>query len=123
MSQKDFFSLIGQENIVQAVRKDRVNETCQMKAWYYQTEDKTYAFAILKGEHGERKDILAPRKYFISSGNGIFNINGVDHNVAKGSIVAMPAHATYNFYSNGDGELEFFVDIGFKLDLDTIPSK
>lgn len=94
-----------------------------MKAWYYQNEDRTYAYAVLRGIHGERKDIPALRTYFVCDGEGIFTINGTDHIVGEGSIIQISAHATYDFHSTGEEPIKFFVDIGVKLDFDTIPSR
>jgi mannose-6-phosphate isomerase-like protein (cupin superfamily) len=104
------------------VRKDRKNDTCDMQAWYYQTSDKTLAYAVLKGEHGVRKDIPALRIYYIASGEAEFTINGTIEKVSSGTIIEIPPHATYNFRSVGDDPVKLFVDIGFKLDLVSIPS-
>lgn len=93
-----------------------------MQAWYYQAEHRTLAYAILKGVHGERKDIPAVRTYYISEGEAEFVINGNAQKAGAGSIIEIPAHASYNFRSLGDKSVKFFVDVGIQLDLDTIPS-
>lgn len=120
---KEEFVLSTPDKTIPAVRKDRKNATCDMQAWYYETGNNTYAFARLIGAHGVRENIPADRKYFISAGEGVFIIDGNEHPVAKGSLVAIPKGSTYNFHTTGTVPLEFFVDIGFKLDFTSIPSK
>ncbi|MDO8610230.1 MAG: cupin domain-containing protein [bacterium] len=112
----------GIENSI-AVQKNRKNDICDMQAWYYQVENNTLAYAVLKGVHGERTDIPQLRKYYICDGEAVFIIDGEKHQVTCGSIVEIPAHSTYDFYSVGDEAVRFFVDIGYKIDFDTIPSK
>jgi len=123
MQENNFLSLIKQNITVPAVKKDRKNGTCDMQAYYYQVEKNTLAYAVLKGIHGERKDIPAERKYYICGGEAIFIIDGEKHEVAAGSIIEIPIHSTYDFHSVGNEPVRFFVDIGFQIDLDTIPSK
>jgi len=106
-----------------AVQKNRKNETCDLQAWYFQMENNTLAYGILKGVHGVRKDIPKLRIYYFSAGKGIMTIDGKEYLVEEGSILEIPAHGTYDLRSTGDAPLKFFVDIGVKLDLDTIPSK
>lgn len=120
---EETFSLIGFDQTVPAVRKDRVNETCNMQAWYYQTDTNTFAFARLTGAHGVRDNIPADRKYLVVSGSGEYEINSKKFPVAKGSIVVIKKGQTYDFHSTGSDPLEVFVDIGIKLDLDSIPAK
>ena len=123
MANPQFLSLFSLNNVTPAIQKNRKNETCDLQAWYYQTENNTLAYAILRGEHGERKDIPVDRYYFICGGTGEFLINDRSISVGPGSIIQIPAHATYNFHTTGNDPLAFYVDVGVKLDLDTIPSK
>ncbi len=114
--------LISPPNIEHSVRKDRVNETCKLKAWYYSSENTTYAYAILEGVHGAREDIPEDRVYYICSGEATFTIDDKKFQVAEGSILQIPKHSTYDFQSTGSEPVKFYVDVGFKLDLDKIPS-
>lgn len=123
MSQKELLALIRPTETTPAVRKDRKNDTCDMQAWYYRVENNTLAYAVLKGAHGERKDIPELRIYYVCSGEAVFTIDGKEHQVATGSIVEIPQHSTYDFRSIGDEPVKVFVDIGCKLDLDKIPSR
>ncbi len=118
-----FYTLITSGKTTQGVKKSRKNKTCDMDAWYYQTENNTLAYAILKGTHGERKDIPTLRRYFICQGEAVYIIDGKEYKVGAGSVIEIPSLATYDFHSVGDNPVSFFVDVGFKLDLDTIPSK
>jgi len=122
MPEEEMFALISVTQQVDAVRKDRKNESCDMQAWYYQTDETTFAFAILNGTHGKRENIPANRTYFISSGEGVFVIDDQELRVAKGSIVTISENSTYDFRSVGKQPLEFYVNVGLKLDLDSIPS-
>jgi hypothetical protein len=108
--------------MMETIQKNRKNETCDLRAWYFQMENNTLAYGILKGIHGVRKDIPKIRTYFFCSGEGILTINGKDNKVGEGTILTIPAQGTYDLRSVGNDPLKFFVDIGVKLDLDTIPS-
>lgn len=123
MSGKEIFELVVPDAKTPAVRIDRRNGTCDMRAWYFQTPTNTFAFAKLNGAHGERKDIPADRKYYVLAGEGQFTINGNVQKVAKGAIVLISKGSTYDFCSTSVEALEVFVDIGIPLDLDKIPSK
>lgn len=122
MKNSELFALISSTYQFDAVRKDRHDENGDLRAWYYQAEENTFAFAILEGSHGKREDIPADRTYFITSGKGVFVIDDQEVEVARGSIVTIAKNSTYDFRSVGNKPLEFFVDVGFKLDLDSIPS-
>ncbi len=123
MLQKALYKFISVTQTIDAVKRERKNDECDMQAWYFQTENNTYAFAIQKGIHGIKADIPTERIYYVVAGKANFTINGKDYLVNKGSVIKIPKHATYNFCSIGKSPVEFFVDIGFKLDLDTIPAK
>lgn len=75
----------------------------------------------MEGSHGKRENIPADRVYYITSGQGMFTVNGQKVSVTEGVIVALEAGSTYDFKSIG-GSMKFFVDVGVKLDLDEIPS-
>jgi quercetin dioxygenase-like cupin family protein len=93
-----------------------------MQGWYIQKEKNTYIFVILKGIHGVRQDIPAVRIYYISSGEALFTIDGKEYLAGRGSVVEIPAHSTYGLSSVGDEPVIYFVDVGTRLDLDSIPS-
>ncbi len=111
--------IIQSNGNIAAIRKDRVN----MRAWYYQLEDRTVAYAELNGEHGQRVVGDKGRVYFIISGEGEFTVNNTPLAVHQGSVIPIPARATYNFHSMGPAELTFVVFLDEKLNLDAIPSK
>lgn len=112
-------AVIQSNGNVVAIRKDRAN----MRAWYYQLEDRTIAYAELSGEHGVRAVGDHGRVYFIISGEGEFSVDGAKLVVHQGSVVPIPAHATYNFHSTGMTEMTFVVFLDERLNLDAIPSK
>lgn len=112
-------AIIQSSGNVAAIRKDRAN----MRAWYYQLEDRTIAYAELTGEHGQRVVGDRGRVYFIISGEGEFVVNDATLSVHQASVVPVPAHATYNFHSTGAAELTFVVFLDEKLNVDMIPSK
>lgn len=114
-----FAKLVQAGGNMPAVRKDRAN----MRAWYYQLADRTVAYAELSGEHGERVVGAYGRVYFIISGAGEFFVNGGKLPVSRGSVIPIPAGATYNFHAIGPEELTFVVFLDDMLDLDAIPSK
>lgn len=123
MSKKASYKLISPARTIDPVKKERKNDLGAMQAWYFQTADNTYAFAVQKGVHGVKADIPADRVYYIVSGKAKFTIDGKDYMVDKGSVIKIPKHSTYNFCPVGKTPVEFFVDIGFKIDLNTIPTK
>lgn len=116
-------ALLQRSHLTPAIQKNRKNDTCDMKAWYYQTETDTFAFGSLVGAHGIRENLPADRTYYIVSGEGIFSVDNANMPVTKGSIIRISKGSTYDFHSTGDDPVEFFVDIGLRIDIDAIPTK
>lgn len=124
MAEKEQLDLVRNGNKTPGVRKDRVNDTCDLQAWYFQTDKSTLAFARLMGQHGIRPDIPALRTYYVTKGNAIFTINGEDYPVGEGEVVQIDKGSDYDLRSKSKDEpVEFFVDIGVVIDIDKIPSK
>ncbi len=111
----------GSSTVVQ-IPKVRDTGVGEITANFFQTEAGTFAHCELIGGHGLRENIPAARKFFIASGRASFSIDGVDCEVEQGSIIVVPKGASFDFRSIGDQPVTFFVDIGFQMDLDTLPS-
>ena len=63
------------------------------------------AMIEINGDHGKVKSLRGDRIYFITSGKGVFVIDGKENAVSEGDLVFIPKKTPYNII----GRMKFFM--------------
>jgi mannose-6-phosphate isomerase-like protein (cupin superfamily) len=81
--------------------------------WVYSSKEQfpqasAVYFEVTKA-HGKVKSTISDRVYYITEGEGIFEVDGQQDEVKAGDVVIIPRNTPYNYWRTGDSFKLFLV--------------
>jgi mannose-6-phosphate isomerase-like protein (cupin superfamily) len=90
--------MIVKNNEIDFVSRDNMDIKILTKAVDF--ENASAALIKVKGQHGKTKSAISDRLYYVVEGEGSFQIEDKEYDVAKGDLIIVPKNTVYDFWGS-----------------------